>query len=191
MRSRKEIHKRKPFAKRLRLLVGAIVLTVFIGGSINVAFADQDLSSILLNWFDRNQTESITEIDRAITEEQAKQTERLKKELRAEIEHAKEQLNTFTAAERKKSIDELQTYADALIENIDVNYDDEKASVMAKYQSILQDAKDQMSKIQSGGKADAEDSADAKGNRGDEKAAESDESSKQKDVSDPEAGNEK
>ncbi|GGA79281.1 hypothetical protein [Ornithinibacillus halotolerans] len=133
---------------KLRLLVGAILLTIIIGSSLNVAFANQDISSMLISWFEKNRVESIERIESAIYSEKEKQIERLKEELRLEIEQAKEQLELFTEAEKQKRVQELQNYADSLISNLDVDMSNDKDAILEQYELIMQEAIEKMNMVE-------------------------------------------
>lgn len=146
MMSKSEIH-RKTYRKKRKWLLGAVVLIVFFGGSLNVVFADENIQSVLTNWFDQKKTASISEIEEAIDAEQQKQTVRLQEALRPEIEKLNEQLNAFTDQEKEKSIQVIQGHADQLIANIDLNGAEEKEKVVAELKQIIQEAKAKMENV--------------------------------------------
>ncbi|WP_100011614.1 hypothetical protein [Lentibacillus sediminis] len=144
--SRNEMH-RKTHRKKRKWLLGAAVLIVFFGSSLNVVFADQNIQSLLTNWFDQKKTESIGEIEEAVDAEQQKQTQRLQEALRPEIEKLNEQLNAFTDQEKAKSIQAIQGHADQLIANIELDGTEEKENVAAEFKQIIQEAKDKMDHV--------------------------------------------
>lgn len=145
---RKEIRKKRKRSVINKFLAGTLFLIVIVGSSIQVSFADQDISALLSNWFHGKTEDSIEEIDKAISIEQQKQTERLKEELRLEIDTAKKQLQEFTEAEKSNRIDALKQYADGLISNSQMNNEDSKQTVTEELDRIFQEAKTKMSEVE-------------------------------------------
>ena len=55
--------------KKVSILLGALLVSICIGSGMNIAMADQDIETMLINWFNSKQSESNQEIDAAITTE--------------------------------------------------------------------------------------------------------------------------
>ncbi|MFD2629432.1 hypothetical protein [Oceanobacillus kapialis] len=131
-------------SKKRRIFAGAILLVIVLSGGINVAFADEGLKGMLTGWFEQKKTESISEIEIALEEEQMKQTERLKEELASEIQVTSEKLQEFTQKEKEQRVKALQDYADELVSDLE---GDEKAEVEEKLEAILLEAKKEMKQV--------------------------------------------
>lgn len=122
-----------------------IILFLFLiglsaGGGLNKAFADQDIQSRLTDWFDKRKSESISEMDEAITAEKKRLMNQLRVELQLETQRARVLLAQHTAAETAQSINELQKYAAELAAGIHVSNDAEKAAVSRNMDAALAEA---------------------------------------------------
>lgn len=148
MKSRKEMRLKKKQSKTRKFLAGTLFLIIILGSSIQVTFADEDISAILSNWFNNETEESIKEIDEAISAEQQKQAERLKEELRLEIEMSESQLREFVQAEKSKRVQELQKYADEVIEGYDPDNEELQNEIIAELDRILEEAKVEMDGVE-------------------------------------------
>ncbi|MGG0717061.1 hypothetical protein ABE096_05580 [Robertmurraya massiliosenegalensis] len=133
--------------KSKKFLVGALFLILIVGSSVNVAFAGQDIHSLLSSWFQTERSNSIAEIEEAVAIEQEIQTERLKEELRLGIENAERQLENYTDKMKANSISEIQKHADQLINSIDIDQSDEKNKVASELADIIQEAKSKIDAI--------------------------------------------
>src|SRR5699024_3037498 len=118
MISRKERHRKR---MGIKWIVGLFVALFIIGGSIHVAFAGENIETLLTNWFQNKKTESIADIEKAVTNVQDVQTTRLKKELEKAIAEAEEDLNSFTEEQKTSIANELRQYADDLLRDLDVD----------------------------------------------------------------------
>lgn len=144
MLSRKEKHNKKGTKKTAKFLVGTLFLSAGIISSINVAFADQDIEAMLINWFNKQKTNSIESIEQAVMTEKETQLKRLKEELQLEIKEAEQELNAFTEAEKEKRVKNLQIYTDELIKNYKIDNFEEKSNITSELDLILQQAKEKM-----------------------------------------------
>jgi len=146
MKSRRETHKRKklPFKK---ILIGAVLLIGMIGSSVTITFADQDIESLLTNWFDNSKGVALQELEKAVSNEQKEQTERLKEELQSEVEEAEKELNHFTKEQKEKVLKELQQYTDQLIDSIEINNEEKEREIEAELHYIFEGAKEKMNTI--------------------------------------------
>ncbi|SET08820.1 hypothetical protein SAMN05216389_105119 [Oceanobacillus limi] len=125
----------------------SILVCIIIGGSFNVVVAKQDIQSLLNNWFNQQKTESITEIEQAITDEQGKQTERLRKEIQFEIERVRNEINEFTMKEKEKRVLALQSYADKLIANFEPSEPGDKKAIESQLDQIMLEAQRKMDHV--------------------------------------------
>jgi hypothetical protein len=144
MKSRKEKFKNK--TSRTKLIIGTLVLSIGFGGSFSVAFADQDIQGMLSSWFNKQKTEAIVTIEQAISSEKEIQMQRLKDELRLEIQNAEKELNKFTEMEKEQRILALKSHTDELINNLQIDNSKEKEIIVSKLNKIMQDAFDKMEK---------------------------------------------
>lgn len=146
MKSRRETHKRKklPFKK---ILIGTVLLIALIGSSVSVVFADQDIESLLSNWFHENQVEAVDELEKSVKKEKDVQTKRLKEELQSEVEKAEEELVQFTEHQKDKVSSELKKHVDNLINSSNINDAEKREDIEASLNKILTEAKEKMNAI--------------------------------------------
>ena len=140
MLSRSERYKLQKKKRRLFQVFGALIISVTISSGVTTANADQDISSLLTNWFNGKQTQSIQEIDKAITAEKELLKVELKEALKAEMKGAKAELDNFTAAEKNDRIASLNKYADELIAKINIDNTKEKEKVTDELNKIIEQA---------------------------------------------------
>lgn len=148
MMSRREIRKKRKRSIMRKFLAGTLFLILIVGSGIHVSFADEDISALLSKWFHKNTEDSMEEIDKAISIEQQKQTERLKEELRIEIVTAEKQLQEFIDTEKANRIEALKRYADGLISNSQINNEESKEEVIEELERIYQEAKTELSEVE-------------------------------------------
>lgn len=154
--ARKRRRKKKSRLEMVRLLIGAVLLIGIIGSSVSITFANQDIQSLLTNWFDTQRGHAIDEIKGAIDTEREIQTERLKEELQLEIQSADKQLQTFTAEEKEKRISELRRYTDELINSFEIDNSESESVVKSELESIFQAAVNEMEQIMNNGNSNPE-----------------------------------
>lgn len=142
--SRWQIRRKRKNRKRL---LGAFLLIVFFSSSMNMVFADQNIQSLLTNWFDQKKTAAIDEIEEAVDAEQQEQTQRLQKELQSEIEQLDKKLNDFTNQEKEKRVQAIQEHADELIANMNLDETEKREFVRAELKQIVQEAKNKMDNV--------------------------------------------
>lgn len=140
MLSRSERYKKQKKKRRLLQIFGALILSVTISSGVTTVNADQDVSSLLTNWFNGKQRQSIQEIDIAITVEKEKLKLELKEALRAEMQGAEDELNNFTEAEKKERIASLNKYADELAAKINIDNTKEREKVTKELNKIIEQA---------------------------------------------------
>ncbi len=137
MLSRSERYKKQKKRRRLIQVFGALIISVSIGSGVTTVNADQDISSLLTNWFNGKQSESIHEIDTAITAEKELLKLELKAALKAEMQDAEQELDTFTDAEKNARIASLNKYAEELIAKINIDNSAEKEKVTNELNAII------------------------------------------------------
>jgi hypothetical protein len=107
-------------------VLGIFFVLIIIFSSVRVTFADQDIASMLSNWLNNKSTQSINEIEKDISMEQANQTARLKREIQQAIHSADQQYQDFVENEKVTRTNRIVDYADKLIENYDVTVDSQE-----------------------------------------------------------------
>ncbi|PUB09840.1 hypothetical protein [Paenisporosarcina sp. OV554] len=140
MLSRSDRYKKQKKKRRLLQVFGALIISVSIGSGVTTVNADQDISSLLTNWFNGKQSASIQEIDKAITAEKELLKLELKEALKAEMQAAEHELDTFTVAEKNARIASLNKYAEELIAKINIDNSAEKAKVTNELNAIIANA---------------------------------------------------
>lgn len=133
--------------KRILIVIGALFLSISIGSGVKSAFAGQDINSLLTNWFNAKKTESINQIDQAITNEKDLLMVELKKGLQKEIQLAEKELAQFTQDEIDLRVDELRSYADELLLNMSIDNSDEQAAIASTLNVIYEEALKQMKQL--------------------------------------------
>ncbi|QUW21229.1 hypothetical protein JSQ81_15645 [Sporosarcina sp. Marseille-Q4063] len=144
MKDKLTIFKIRLMLKRILIVVGALFLSISIGSGVKSAFAGQDINSVLTNWFNAKKTESINQIDKAITNEKELLMAELKKGLQTEIQLAEDELAQFTQDEIALRVDRLRSYADDLLRNMSIDNSDEQAKIAATLNAIYEQALEQM-----------------------------------------------
>lgn len=140
MLSRSERYKKQKKRRRLIQVFGALIISVSISTGVTTANADQDISSLLSNWFNLKQDESTKEIGNAITIEKNRLKVKLEEDLRLEIKSAKAELDLFTEAEKKERIASLNKYAEELAAKINIDNTEEKEKVTKEFNKIIKQA---------------------------------------------------
>ena len=125
---------------RLKMWIGALIIAIFFGSSIHVAFANEDISTLLKSWFDKKEETAISNVETTIKKEQQAQTERLKKEIKEALDDAEQRLQTFTEDEKKQRKDELKQYADSLLENMELDDSEKMIEVKEELEIIMKEA---------------------------------------------------
>ncbi|MBS2970772.1 hypothetical protein J9317_18675 [Metabacillus sp. KIGAM252] len=137
MKSRKEKH-----GKRInkKFLTGILLLSITAVSGAGVSFADEDISAKLTSWFDSKGQQSMKIIEEAIMNEKETQKQRLKEELKLEIQDSKEELNTFTKNEIESRTEALKKRTDEIIENLQIDTPAEKAEIESQMNDVVEEA---------------------------------------------------
>ena len=106
--------------KQIQLFVMTVFMLLLIGGGIHVVFADEEIRSLLFDWFERKEDESIEAIETTILKEQEKQMNRIKNELQKTIAEAEERIDIFTENEKKRSILQLEQNSNDKLKKIKI-----------------------------------------------------------------------
>lgn len=134
--------------KKRSFYILLISVALFTGG-LTITAADSSISGVLTTWFNNKTDESIEEIDRAIQEEQAEQTERLKAALAEKITEVEIELQELIEEEKEKQVDMLRKYADEKLQqlpNLEIGTED-KAMLEKELERIYQAAIKEMEEV--------------------------------------------
>ncbi|WP_248513607.1 hypothetical protein [Sporosarcina sp. NCCP-2222] len=112
---------------------------------MNKVWANQDIQSLLTNWFHGKKTESIQQLEHAITSEKELLMEELRVALQDEMKKAEEELARYTEEETAKRVKELQDYAAGLMANIQIDTTAKKAEISSDLDATLAQAMEQLS----------------------------------------------
>ncbi len=140
MLSRSERYKKQKKKRRLIQVFGALIISVSISTGVTTTNADSDISSLLTNWFNGKQSESIQDIDKAIMAEKEKLKLELKEALKTEMQEAEAELDNFTEAEKNDRIASLNKYAEELAAKINIDNTEEKDKVTKELNKIIEQA---------------------------------------------------
>lgn len=146
MISRKEKYQVKHKWKAI-LLIGVLLLSFLAIGNVGVAFAGDDINSLLTNWFNQKGAQSVSTIEQAIQSEKEVQKQRLKEELQLKISESAKQLDQFTEEEKQNKVQSIKEYADQLISNMKIDNSEQKQQITAKMDAVIQKAKDDLNQV--------------------------------------------
>lgn len=130
-----------------KLIIGLLLVFVLTAGSLTVVIADTSISGVLSVWLSNKTEESIQAIDTEIQNEQAKQTERLKAELQANMNQLEKEMDVFVETEKQKRLTAIEKYADELLTEIPVDGLDGKTEIEKELDRIYQEAIEEMNAI--------------------------------------------
>lgn len=144
MLSRVDKYKKKLPLKKETIIIGALFLSIGLGGGVKTALADQDIQGLLTNWFNNKKAESVQEIDGAVASETDRLMRSLEVDLQLEMKTAQSELATFTANEKQSRLQALQAYANNLKASMKIDNSEQEAAVLANLDAIINHAKAQM-----------------------------------------------
>lgn len=122
-------------------------MLVLIGSSMHVVFADENIRSLLFDWFERKEIESVEALEITITSEREKQINRLKDELQKTITEAEERINSFTENEKQIRISELEQHANDILETFTIDETAKEEEVKGQLMEIVNQAISEMDAI--------------------------------------------
>ena len=140
MLNRQEKYRKKKNTFWAKTMITVLSLTFIIGGTINIAFANEDINAMLTNWFNEKRTTAIVDIKAAISSEKDTQKIRLKEELEKEIGTAEGELSQFTADEKEQRIQNLREYTEKLIGEIDIDNGAAEQELVTRLNGIYEEA---------------------------------------------------
>ncbi|HEY4602056.1 MAG TPA: hypothetical protein VIG73_12375 [Cerasibacillus sp.] len=138
---------RQKLKKQIRLFLITVFMLVLIGSSMHVVFADENIRSLLFDWFERKEIESVEALEITITSEREKQINRLKDELQKTITEAEERINSFTENEKQIRISELEQHANDILETFTIDETAKEEEVKGQLMEIVNQAISEMDAI--------------------------------------------
>jgi hypothetical protein len=143
-------NKKMYYMKKVKFLIGAVLLTGILGSGVSIAFAKQDVHSLLTNWFTSKRGTAVEEIKGAIENERDIQIGRIQEQLQKEIQQASQYIESFTLAEKEMRTSNLRSYADELINSMIIDKSAGENSIQMELDSIYQEAIREMEKAMQG-----------------------------------------
>ncbi|MGE7769321.1 hypothetical protein ACQKMK_02150 [Viridibacillus arvi] len=122
---------------KLAMILGILLIGFSLGNGMKSAFADQDLQTMLTNWFNIKKTNSVSEIDQAITAEKEQLIGNIKGEIQLEMKRTADELATFKNAEKEQRIAALRDYTSELIANKKSSIREDKEADMESYEAEI------------------------------------------------------
>ncbi|MUV36360.1 hypothetical protein JNUCC1_00162 [Lentibacillus sp. JNUCC-1] len=131
----------------LTSLAAIVMIIMLTTGGMRVAFAHQDMKGLFMQWFDRETTSAIADLDESVTKEQHKQTQRLKSEVQNRINEAEAELVAYKNDVKESAINEIRQYADTLAEEVSTDTSQERSAYQAKLDQIVASALAEMNNV--------------------------------------------
>ncbi|MEK3976998.1 hypothetical protein [Psychrobacillus sp. FSL K6-1267] len=144
MVSRVEKYKKKRRIRKSVLIVAALFLVLTFGTGLNKALADLDVQTLLTNWFNEKQNESVKDIEGAVASETDRLMRGLGEDLEKEMTKAQQDLVNFTKTQKESRIAALQSYAQDLKSSLKIDNSEQEAAILANIDTIVAQAKAQM-----------------------------------------------
>lgn len=135
------IDKYKKIGRRKRLIVICSLLFCFaLVGSIGNANANanEDITSIITNWFTNKKSQSIQQIESAINDEKSLLVADLKNTLTSEMKVVDEELESYTQQEISIRIDNLRAHAEALKDKLNSDKNAQELIVQENLDAIVE-----------------------------------------------------
>lgn len=129
---------------KIILLIFIILFSMIIGGGIRTALADQDLTLMMSNWFNKKKESSIADMEKAITDEKQILLKDLENSLSKEMQKAADQLASFTVLEKQNRINNLNEYAKSLKSQMKIDNSEQEEIIQANLDAIIAQAVAQM-----------------------------------------------
>ncbi|MCZ8534559.1 hypothetical protein [Psychrobacillus psychrodurans] len=144
MLSRIEKYKKKRQIKKATIIIALLIILLGLSSGVKTALADQDIQSLLNNWFNNKKVESVQEIEGAVSSERDRLMQDLEVELQREMQAAENQLNSFTATQKQTRLAALQEYANNIKAGMTIDNSEQQAAIMKNIDIILENAKAQL-----------------------------------------------
>ena len=127
--------------KQQRLVfVGLLLMAILFTAELKTAYASSNIQSLLTNWFEGKQQESIQSLEDEIMSEKEAQMTILKQEIAVSLDQVNKELANFTSIEAEKSKAELKIYTEKLIQSIEIEEQGKQEEFLSELEKILEEA---------------------------------------------------
>lgn len=127
--------------KQQRLVfVGLLLMAILFTAELKTAYASSNIQSLLTNWFEGKQQESIQSLEDEIMSEKEAQMTILKQEIAVSLDQVNKELANFTSIEAEKSKVELKIYTEKLIQSIEIEEQGKQEEFLSELEKILEEA---------------------------------------------------
>lgn len=140
--------KHKLSTRMKKFLIGTVFLIAMGISSIHVVFAEQDITTLLNQWFDQKKLEAIGSVQTAVGNEKEAQMIRLKEHLHSEMERAELEMDTFEQEQIAASVAALRAHTDQLIASVNIDNAADKQKVINDLNAIYNAAVTQMGSVE-------------------------------------------
>ena len=126
------------------LFIFVILCSMTLGGGLKSVLADQDITLMMSNWFNKKKEKSIVDLEKAISEEKDILLKDLETSLSKEMQKASDELVSFTALEKQTRINTLNEYAKSLKSQMKIDNTEQEKIIQANLDAIIAQAIAQM-----------------------------------------------
>lgn len=134
--------------KLTKFLIGTVFLIALCISSIQVVFAEGDISMLIGQWFDQQKTSAVASMESAIGSERDQQMIRLKAHLQSEMERAQGELSAFEEQQIAASVQALRDHTDQLIGSVSYSNEADQQAVINELNAIYNAAITSMGSVQ-------------------------------------------
>ncbi|MFC4355241.1 hypothetical protein ACFO0S_09305 [Chryseomicrobium palamuruense] len=126
--------------KLSKFLIGTVFLIAICISSIQVAFAEQDISTLISQWFDQQKTSAVASMESSIESEKEQQVIRLKAHLQSEMERAQGELSAFEQQQIDETVEALRQHTSQLMASVSYSNEAEKQAIINELNFIFNSA---------------------------------------------------
>lgn len=126
--------------KLTKFLIGTVFLIALCISSIQVVFAEQDISMLIGQWFDQQKTSAVASMESAIGSEKDQQMIRLKAHLQSEMERAQGELSEFEQQQISETVEALRQHTSQLMASVSYSNEAEKQAIIDELNFIFNSA---------------------------------------------------
>ena len=126
--------------KLAKFLFGTVFLIALCISSIQVVFAEQDISMLIGQWFDQQKTSAVASMESAIGSEKDQQMIRLKAHLQSEMERAQGELSAFEQQQISETVEALREHTSQLIASVSYSNEAEEQAIIDELNFIFNSA---------------------------------------------------
>jgi len=135
-------------SRLLKFLIGIVFLLVVGISSLDVVFAEQDISTLMDQWFDQKKSEALVSVQSSVSSEKEAQMVRLKQHLQSEMERAEKEMQLFEEEQIRISVKNLREHTEHLISTIKIDNAAEKQAAINRLHQIYNEAVLEMGSVE-------------------------------------------